>query len=94
MECMSMRGSACTWAATGGGADPFTGGSAQSGRSQSRHIPQTAFLIFDNRPAMDALARKLREFNASLVSAPETARLALSDAETAEGGDLDALLGR
>ncbi|GFR47642.1 hypothetical protein Agub_g9384, partial [Astrephomene gubernaculifera] len=82
---------------TGGGVDPFTGG---GGSSSSRsagglpafiptHVPCHTLLTFDNVPNLEALGRKIREFNSSeSVPAP----LRLSEQDLATGGPLDTLL--
>ncbi|KAG2485913.1 hypothetical protein HYH03_015357 [Edaphochlamys debaryana] len=76
---------------TGGGVDPFTGGGGSRGlpAPKSQFLPATTCLVFDNLPAADALARKVREFSAAL---PPEQRL--SEAELAPGGALEALLAK
>lgn len=75
----------------GGGADPYTGSAAVT----THHIPAKAYLLFDSVPPTEAMRRKIAELSASSVAAdPGTASLALSAAELAEGGALDALLDR
>ncbi|GIL93050.1 hypothetical protein Vretifemale_20531 [Volvox reticuliferus] len=78
---------------TGGGVDPFTGGSSGGQTSSGfpahtlAHIPCHTLLTFDNVPNLEALGRKIREFNAALSSPQQ-----LSETDLAAGGPLDALL--
>ncbi|GIL66282.1 hypothetical protein Vafri_19894 [Volvox africanus] len=80
---------------TGGGVDPFTGGGGGGGGQTSSgfpshtptHIPCHTSLTFDNVPNLEALGRKIREFNSSLSSPQQ-----LSETDLAAGGPLDALL--
>ncbi|GLI62315.1 hypothetical protein VaNZ11_004922, partial [Volvox africanus] len=79
---------------TGGGVDPFTGGGGGGGQTSSgfpahtpTHIPCHTFLTFDNLPNLEALGRKIWEFNSSLSSPQQ-----LSETDLAAGGPLDALL--
>ncbi|GLC42085.1 hypothetical protein PLESTB_001066500 [Pleodorina starrii] len=78
---------------TGGGVDPFTGGGGggSSGAGlpfhSPTHIPCHTLLTFDNVPNLEALGRKIREFNSALSSPQQ-----LSEAELASGGPLDSLL--
>lgn len=74
---------------TGGGADPFTGTKA---RQRLSHIPARNFYMFDAAPKPDAIGGKIREFSSGLSASADTADLALSEAEVAPGGVLDALL--
>ena len=87
---------------TGGGADPFTGAGAQSSSSAAPVLPapqlqqqlQQVFFIFDAPPRAGAVAGKVRELSSGLSAAPGAPDLALSEAEVAPGGVLDALLSR
>ncbi|PRW44412.1 phospholipase A-2-activating [Chlorella sorokiniana] len=76
---------------TGGGADPYTGG----GAAPTRHLPAKSYLIYDQVPARDAIRKKIAEFSAAVAaSGGDAAAAALSNAELADGGALDALLSR
>ncbi|PNW78780.1 hypothetical protein CHLRE_09g389912v5 [Chlamydomonas reinhardtii] len=78
---------------TGGGVDPFTGGGgARSGALPAHsltHVPCHTYLTFDNVPNLEALGRKIREFNGALA-APQQ----LTEPELAPGGALEALLAK
>ena len=51
-------------------------------------------LVFDNPLNAAAVGTKIRSLSSGLASAPDTASLALLDAESAEGGVLTRLLSR
>eukprot|EP00798_Chlamydomonas_sp_ICE-L_P025625 gene25625-11281_t len=73
---------------TGGGIDPISGGAGGGARGQMTHVPATVFMVFDNTPPAETLARKLREFNSALAQSTPPAALS----ETELGAPLDALL--
>lgn len=76
---------------TGGGADPFTGGSSAAAPAAApSHTPATVFVTFASAPNTEAIARKVRESSGQVGAA----ELALSDEEATPGGVLDQLLSR
>ncbi|PSC75649.1 phospholipase A-2-activating [Micractinium conductrix] len=75
---------------TGGGADPFTGG----GAAPPAHLPAKTYLIFDQVPGREAIRKKIAELSTAVAAeGGEAAAAALSEADLAEGGPLDSLLG-
>jgi len=79
------------YSVTGGGADPFTGGSGVA----TRHTPAKEYLFFDASPPIEGLRKKILEFNAELLKGSEDTEAAqdaavLSHADIA--GPLEALL--
>jgi len=77
-------------AVTGGGVDPFTGSNRPS--AAVKHLPAKAFYLFEAPPPAEGLRKKMGEFSDVLKSDPVTAKLAVGEAEMAEGGPLASLL--
>ena len=67
--------------------------SARRSAPPASPAPQV-FYIFDAPPRLDAIGGKIRELSSGLSESPATADTALSEAELAPGGVLDALLSR
>jgi hypothetical protein len=54
---------------TGGGADPFTGGTSAATQPAAggSHMPATVFVAFTNAPNTEAIARKVKMFRDQLA---------------------------
>mmetsp|Transcript_16158 Transcript_16158/g.48409 ORF Transcript_16158/g.48409 Transcript_16158/m.48409 type:complete len:789 (+) Transcript_16158:141-2507(+) len=77
---------------TGGGYDPFTGGSsAPTSSTVARHVPARTFVAFTAVPKLEALSSKIREHSQQLGAGSS---LALSAEEVAPQGTVDQLLAR
>jgi hypothetical protein len=83
----ALGGGMGSYAVTGGGADPFTGGAAAPQRPL--HIPATQVLVYDAVPGREGIRRKILELNAAVPSGSQ-----LAEGDVVEGGALDGLLTR
>ena len=64
------------------------------GCEQADFLMYKVFFIFDAPPRLDAVGGKVRELSSALSASSDAAGAALSEAELAPGGVLDALLSR